>query len=232
MENIAEDIYTIIGKDSKKSIVIDLTTPFVLNSISTLINTNYEDIIIKNSIGEIIEEVAKESLLTITDKGILNEDVSSYFLSLVDVLFDPIEVEGYTYNKLYPLVELEEYEYGLVKGKIVTGKDIIVKIKGYELITKEVDVLKIVNYTNGNYFKRLDTDFTYYSEQVLDNSNLKNIVKLNNVSVEKGSLQISEYYTTGESYTSDPSTNIKYLNVNTLAEPIYLEVDNNTLLQE
>ena len=51
MTNIAEDVYTIISKESKKSIQIDLTTPFVLNSSSTLINVPFEDILIKNSIG-------------------------------------------------------------------------------------------------------------------------------------------------------------------------------------
>ena len=62
MTNIAEDIYTIISKESKKSVQIDLTTPFVLNSSSTLINVPFEDILIKNSIGEVIEEIKKDYL--------------------------------------------------------------------------------------------------------------------------------------------------------------------------
>ena len=38
MTDIAEDIYTIICNDSKKSLQIDLTTPFVMNSVSTILN--------------------------------------------------------------------------------------------------------------------------------------------------------------------------------------------------
>lgn len=232
MTDIAEDVYIIICKESKRSLQIDLTTPFVLNSVATIINVPNEDIIIKNSIGEIVEEIDKKDLLTITEKNETGIDVTYYFLNLVDILFDPIEIEGYTYSKLYPLKELEEKEYGLSKGKIITGKDVIVKIKGYELIKNEVDIVKVVNYTNGNYIKRVDKDFTYYSEQILGNIDLKNIVKLNNNSIEKGSIVIEEYYENGENYTSNPTNNLKYLNVNTTENPSYLEVDINTYLQE
>lgn len=230
--DIAEDVYTIICEESKKSLQLDLTTPFVMNSIATLINVPYENISIKNSVGEVVSEIDKESLLKITETNELSEKIHYYFLNLVDILFDPIEVEGYTYSKLYPLKELEKNEYGLSKGKIVTGKDIIVKIKGYELIKSEVDIVKIVNYTNGNYIKRIDSDFTYHAEQTLGNIDLKNIVKLNNNSIEKGSIVIEEYYENGENFTSNPTNNLRYLNVNTTEDPAYLEVDIDTYLQE
>lgn len=232
MSKIAEDIYTIISKGSKKSIQIDLTTPFIFNSISAIINVPFEDIIIKNSIGEFIVEIKKEELLTIDEKDLVGNDITYYFLNLVDVLFEPIQVEGYTYSKLYPLKELEDNEYGLSKGKIVTGKGIIVNVKGFEIIKNEVDVVKVVNYTNGNYMKRTDTDFTYYQDQTLGNAELKNIVKLDSVSIEKGSIVISEYYEEGEKYSSRPTNNLRFLNVNTVEDPAYLEVDENTYLQE
>lgn len=232
MTDIAEDIYTIICKESKKSLQIDLTTPFVLNSVATIINVPNEDIVIKNSLGEIVAEIDKKELLSITEKNEVGDDTTYYFLNLVDILFDPIEVEGFIYSKLYPLKELEENEYGLSKGKIITGKDVIVKIKGYELIKSEVDIVRVVNYTNGNYIKRVDKDFTYYSEQTIGNIDLRNIVKLNNNSIEKGSIVIEEYYENGENYTSNPINNLKYLNVNTKEDPAYLEVDIDTYLQE
>ena len=232
MTNIAEDVYTIISKESKKSIQIDLTTPFVLNSSSTLINVPFEDILIKNSIGEVIEEVKKETLLSIKELDGIGQDITYYFLSLVDILFDPIEVEGYVYNKLYPLKELEENEFGLERGRIITGKDVLVKIKGIELIKTEVDVVKVVNYTNGNYLKRTDENFTYYSEQIIGDEDLKNIVKLHNTSIEKGSLIIEEHYENGENYTSTPTNKLRYINVNTTEDPAYLEVDIDTYLQE
>lgn len=232
MTNIAEDIYTIVSKNTKKSIQIDFTTPFVLNSSATLINVPFENILIKNSIGEIIEEVSKDSLLFIKELDSIGNEVTYYFLSLVDILLDPIEVEGYTYNKLYPLIELEENEFGLEKGKIITGKDVLIKVKGIELIKTEVDVVKVVNYTNGNYLKRVDDNFTYYSEQTLGDSVLKNIVKLNNTSIEKGSLVIEEYYENGEDYSSTPTNKLRYINVNTTENPHYLKVDTDTYLQE
>lgn len=233
MDNIAEDIYTIVSKESKKAIQLDLTTPFILNSISAIINVPYEDIFIKNSLGDLIEEIKKEDLLIINEFNSVGEEVAYYFLNLVDILFDPIVVKGYVYSKLYPLKELEENEYGLQKGKIVTGKGVIVDILGIELIKKEVEVVKVVNYTNGNYIKRLDTDFTYYSEQYIGNKEeLTNIIKLNNVSIEKGSIKIEEYYEDGENYTSTPSNTFKYINVNTKDDPAYLKTDTDTYLQE
>ena len=78
MTNIAEDVYTIISKESKKSIQIDLTTPFVLNSSSTLINVPFEDILIKNSIGEVVEEVKKETLLSIKELDGIGQDITYY----------------------------------------------------------------------------------------------------------------------------------------------------------
>lgn len=234
--DITEDVYTLICKDSKKSIQIDLTTPYILNSQSAIINVPYENIIIKNSIGELIIEVDKKELLTIEEKDIVGADITYYFLNLVDILFDPIEVVGYTYSKLFPLKELEDNEYGLLQGKIITGKDVIVDIKGYELIMTEVDVVRVVNYSNGNYFKRVDENFTYYSEQILGDDVLKNVVKLNNVAIEKGSILIEEYYEDGESYTSTPTSNIRFINVNTTVDPNYIQVESDsqteTYLQE
>ncbi len=232
MEDIAEDIYTIMCEESKKSLQLDLTTPFVMNSVATIINVPYENISIKNSIGEVVDEFKKEDLLTITETNEQSEKIHYYFLNLVDILFDPIEVKGYTYSKLYPLKELERNEYGLYKGKIITGKDVLVKIKGIELIKTEIDVVKVVNYTNGNYLKRTDENFTYYSEQIIGDEDLKNIVKLNNTSIEKGSLIIEEHYENGEDYTSTPTSKLRYINVNTTEDPAYLEVDIDTYLQE
>lgn len=220
MENIAEDIYTITGKESKKSLQLDLTTPFIFNSAATIINVAYEDIIIKNSIGEIVAEIKKEELLKIEEDSTID-----YFLNLVDILFDPIEIEGYVYAKLYPLKELADNEYGLLDGKIITGKDVIVTMKGYELLKSVVDVNKVVNYYNGNYIKRLDDNFTYYHEQYYSTNDLKSVIKLDNVAIEKGSLYLEEYLEDGEQYTSDTTNNTKFLNVNTKENPKYIITD-------
>lgn len=230
MTNIAEDIYTITSKDSKKSLELDLTTPFVLNSAATIINVPFEDIIIKNSIGAVITEIKKEELLTIVE-----DTDTHYFINLVDILFDPLIVTGYKYSKLYPLRELEDNEYGLKNGKVITGKDVIVEVIGYELLKTEVDVNKVVNYTNGNYIKRLDDDFTYYHEQIIDSDNISTVIKLDNVSIERGSLVLREYFGEGESYNSTSEDNRRYLNVGTEEAPNYIIIDeanSNIFIQE
>ena len=231
MTNIAEDIYTITSVLSKKSIELDLTTPFVLNSAATIINVPFEDITIKNSIGTIVAEIKKEELLTIVE-----DPDTYYFVNLVDILFEPLVVEGYKYSKLYPLRELADDEYGLKNGMVVTGKDVIVNVSGYELLKTEVDVNKVVNYTNGNYVKRLDDDFTYYNEQIINGSDIYTIIKLDNVSIERGSLILEEYNNnSGEDYTSTPEDERRFLNVNTEDTPMYVIVDEdnpNNYLQE
>ena len=217
---VAEDIYTVIGKISKKSLQLDLTTPFILNSAAAIINVDFEDILIRNSIGEIVAEIKKENLSTIVE-----DNTTFYFLNLIDILFDPITVEGYTYSKLYPLKELEATEYGLLDGKIVTGNSTIVRIKGYELLKENIDIIRVVNYYNGNYIKRHDDNFTYYHEQFEATEGLKSVIKLENVSVEKGSLYLEEYLEDGEQYTSDTTSNTKFLNVNTKEDPKYIITD-------
>ena len=58
------------------------------------------------------------------------------------------------------------------------------------------------------------------------------IIKLDNVSIERGSLYLEEYISGSEQYESVESTNLKYLNVNTESDPKYLETETDQYLQE
>lgn len=223
---VKEDIYKIVT-ESKLSIDIDLTTPFVKNSSATLIAVPYEDLYIKNSIGELVRKVSKESLVVYSNL---------YFLNLVNILFEPIKVKGFQYSTLYPIAELSEGEYGLLDGKILTSGEKILEVEGYELLESVIKHSKIVSYENGNYIKRLDDNFNYYHQQIEQSDVLKTVIKLDKVSIQKGTLELYEY-TDGlnETYISDTSSNKKYLNVGTNESPIYIltdEDDLNTYLQE
>lgn len=228
-----EDVYKIISEVSKKSIDIDVTTPFSKNSSNMLINVPFENIIIKNSIGELVKYIKKEDLYTLTEKEFdfkNSEEITLYFVNLLNILYEPILVENFTPSYLYPIKELAENEYGLKDGKIVTIKDKILNIKGYELISNKVDCIKTVNYKNGNHIKRLDDSFTYYHEQIEQISEPKTIIKLDKVSIEKGTLNIYEYLDgLGEQYESEGTSTIRYLNVGTTIEPKYIQTDESDL---
>ena len=229
-----EDIYKIVSKETKKSLNIDLTTPFTSNSINTIIQVPKEDIYIYDSLNNIVATVDKKSLLVIkeTSNGVEEE---YYFLNLVDILFlEPI-VGDLKLNKLYPLIALSEGEYGLQDGQLDVNSSTIVKFKGCEILKTSVDIVKVINYTNNNYIKRVEEGFTYYEEQYEDHYDLQTTIKLKSASIEKGSVVIEEFYGDIKDYISEPLQLHRLLNVNTVEEPKYLKVDadnDNKLLKE
>lgn len=183
--SVKEDVYTLVSSDTKKYVHIDITTPFIKNSSAAIIQVPNEDIIIRNSIGQDILKVDKSKL-------IYNKTIDLYFLSLVGILFKPLSVEGLTYSTLYPIKELDDNEFALNNGKIVCNGGTIINYSGYEFIKTNVSFNKVVNYTNGNYLKRTDTAYTYHHEQVLDEYTPVTVLKLDNVSIERGSIQIED----------------------------------------
>lgn len=219
-----EDFYTITSKLTKKTVELDLNTPFSKNSVNMIIQVPNEDIVITNSLNEVVRLIKREELLSLkeVEYGI---EIVSYFINLVDVLFDKPSVSSLSYNKLYPLVALEEGEFGLKDGKIVVKSNPVVSYKGFEMLITEVEVGRFVSYTNGNYMKRVEEGFTYYEEQFEDNYNLKTTVKLKSSSIAKGSLVIEEFYGDINDYSSTPKNREKLLNINTREQPILLGVD-------
>ena len=138
-------------------------------------------------------------------------------------------------NKLYPLIALSEGEYGLQDGQLDVNSSTIVKFKGYEILKTSVDIVKVINYTNNNYIKRVEEGFTYYEEQYEDHYDLQTTIKLKSASIEKGSVVIEEFYGDIKDYISEPLQLHRLLNVNTVEEPKYLKVDadnDNKLLKE
>lgn len=202
---VKEDIYYITSKDSRKSISIDLTTPYTKNSSTTLIAVPNEDIEIKNSIGELIHTIQKENLLTIVDN-----EITYYFINLINILFSEPEVNyidylGNTtkqsYSLLYPLKNLDSNEYGLIRGKVVSNTYSILKVKSKEVLKTTVDTVKVVNRTNRNFLKRLDSDITYFESQFESNEDGRNVIKLQTVAVEQGSLSITNNSTVENLFT-------------------------------
>ena len=227
-----EGMYKIVGKTTRKSVDIDLTTPFTSNSINTIIQVPYEDIIIYDSLNNEISTILKKDLLLIEEINNGLEE-STYFINLVDLLFEPPIIEDLKLNKLFPIEALKDGEYGLSNGYIEVNSNTVLKYKGYELIKTEVPVVKTVNYTNNNFIKRVEDGFTYYEEQYEDYYELKNVIKLKNASIEKGSILIEEFYGDINDYISEPLHLQRLINVSTKEDPTYVKVDeDDNLLKE
>lgn len=221
--NVKEDVYTIISQN--KSLTLDLTTPYLKSSIGALIAVPFSDILIKDSIGVTIKEILKEDLHSIKDK-----EETYYFLNLIGILYKEISIKNFKHSPLYPIQELNDFEYGLFDGKIKTLGDQILSVDGFELIETVVNHSKVISYQNGNYIKRLDENFTYFHEQIEQADIAQTIIKLDKVSIEKGSLQIFEYTDgLGENYQNSTSDNVKYINIGSPTEPNFIIQDENDL---
>lgn len=220
--NVKEDVYTIISKDTRKYLTLDLTTPFIKNSSAALIQVPNEDILIRDSLGNTLVTITKDKLLQLDD---------IYFLNLVGTLYTPLLVSGLVYSPYYPIKELNDGEYALLEGKIVATSGVLFDVQGYELLRSEVNCTRVVNYTNGNYIKRLDDSYTYYHEQELDVSEPVTVLKLDSVSIAKGSLVIED-----SSYKQNNYINYKVTKLsasrqdNTSPYDLVVELSNNTVL--
>lgn len=199
--DVKEDLYTLISSTTRKSVVIDLTTPFIKNSSSALLQVPNEDIIIRDSLGK--------NILTITKDKLLNID-EVYFINLVGILFTPLIVEGLQYSSLYPIKQLQDNEYALQDGKVIAASGVIFNVQGYELLKTEVTCNRVVNYTNGNYIKRVDDSYAYHYEQELDIAEPITVLKLNNVSISKGSLIIEDLSQRQGTYINYKVTKLNY----------------------
>lgn len=183
-----EDTYRLISKDSKRFLDFDISSNFLNSSKSTLIQVPFEDIKLADSLGNTIRIFKKEELLYI-----IEGEINYYFLNLAETLYQITEVNGYEFNPLYPLVNLEEKEFSLESNMIILGSNSIVSITGFKLDIIDINKKLTVSYQNGNIWERTDPLYTYHHTQ-LDRDNLeKTVIKLDHRSIERGSLKIYEY---------------------------------------
>lgn len=223
-----EDNYLLITKDSRKRLNININSNFTLDSTNTIFQVPDEDILLYDSIGNLLYTFKKENHYTALDEN--NENI--YFVSTVNVLYQPPEVEKYVYNPMYPLLTLKENEYSIDEGKIVLGKGSIVFASGWKIVKTNINKSIRISYQNGNSWERIDTLYTYYHEQIDKSSIEKNVIKLDHRSIEKGSLQIYEY-NAYESLGNESDVYISVMNTNRFENYfVKPEEDSNIYLEE
>ena len=183
-----EDTYKIVAKESKRYLELDITSNFIQDSSSAILQVPYEDIVILNSLGEAIKEFDKDSLIFLG-----KEDEKVFFISLLDVLYIPPSIENYTCNPLFPLEANATNQFGLDNGRIILGRGSIVTVNGFKIIKNKINTKLDVSYQNGNIWERLDTLYTYHNEQIDRQNKETTVIKLDHRSIEKGSLKIFEY---------------------------------------
>lgn len=183
-----EDTYRLVANESKRHISYDINSNFLNSSFNALIQVPYEDINLLDSLGNLIKTLKKENHLHIK-----NNEENFYFVNLSESLYTITDVRDYIFNPLYPLVALNQNEFSLEDNQIVLGSKNIVEIKGFKINKIEINKTLLVSYQNGNTWERIDPLYTYHHTQV-DRDNIeKTVIKLNNRSIEKGTLKIYEY---------------------------------------
>ena len=183
-----EDTYKFVAKDSKRYLELDITSNFIQDSSSAILQVPYEDIVLFNSLGDIVKEFNKDTHLSLG-----KEDEQVFFISLLDLLYSPPTIANFKCNPLFPLEANTQNQFGLDNGKIILGRGSIVTISGFKIIKNKINTKLDVSYQNGNIWERLDTLYTYHNEQIDRQDKETTVIKLDHRSVEKGSLKIFEY---------------------------------------
>ena len=183
-----EDNYKLVLNKSKRYLDLPVSSNFISDSSTLLVQVPFEDVILMDSLGGVVHQYKKEELLKITKN---EEEV--FFISLINILYEPTSITGYSYNSLYPLVMNTPNEFGLENGRLVLGKGAIVKVKGNRVIKTKVKNSLEISYQNGNIWKRLDPLYTYHHEQIDTRPVETTVIKLDHRSLQKGSLKIYEY---------------------------------------
>lgn len=183
-----EDDYRLVTKVSKRFIDISITSNFITNNTKALYQVPEEDILLLDSLGNVIKEFKKEDHLTLVDS-----DITIKFISLIGILYELPKVDKLIPNLLYPFTALSDNEYSVVDSQIVVGQGSIVEVSGYRILKTKVNKRLDISYQNGNVWERLDPLYTYHNTQIDTGAKETTIIKLDHRSIEKGSLEIFEY---------------------------------------
>lgn len=225
--NGKEDNYRLVAAASKKSVTVSITSGFSTNSSATIFQVPDEDILLVSSIGEVVKEYKKEDHYVIP-----NEDGSLInFISLAESIYSPPLIEGYTFNPLYPIQALSKDEFGISDGFVILGSGSIVSYNGFKLSKTTINKTLNISYQNGNTWERLDPLYTYHHQQIDHSLKEKNIIKLDHISIEKGSLKIFEY-TGYEKVDVESNVFISLTNTNKKPSTEYISAEENTYIEE
>lgn len=188
-----EDTYKLVSKVSKDYITFKVDSNYITNSTQTLFEVPYDDILLKDSLGETLVTFAKEGLFSVEDKGSDGETVKHYFVNLIDILYEKFYIKDYKYNPMYPIKALESNEYAMLDGRLVLGKGSIVNVVGFKTIKSKINKSVNISYQNGNSWKRIDPLYTYNHTQIDLRDQEVSVIKLDHTSIEPGSLAVYEY---------------------------------------
>lgn len=214
-----EDVYTISSTTSK--LELDVTCPFIKNSLNTIIIVPEENIRIHNIIGTFEKIILKENLLK---KKINNIDY--FYVDLIGILYKEIKIKNKKLNNFYPILPLQIDEFALQDGNLISDSSIL-DVDVFKIVKRELTTVKNISYENGNYLNTPTENYSYYKSQVDISENTRNVLKLDCVSIEKGTVKI--YNVTDDNNSEIPNTESedKYINVGTEQNPVLLLVDNN-----
>lgn len=223
-----EDTYKLVAATSKQTINVDVTSGFSINSSNTIFQVPDEDILLVSSIGEVVKEYKKEDHYIIPDEStgtVIN------FISLAESIYQPPLIDGFTFNPLYPIQALSKDEFGISDGFIILGSGSIVHYNGFKMSKTLVNKVLNISYQNGNTWERIDPLYTYHHQQIDHSIREKSIIKLDHISIEKGSLQIFEY-TDYDKVEVESNVFISLENNNRKPSTEYIESEENTYIEE
>lgn len=214
---VPEGLYKIIS--NRNTLSLDLRTNFIENSSNLTIIVPREDIKIVNEIDQVLALIKKEDLNTFKV-----EEIDYFYINLNGILYEEFKIEGCTLNTLYPIKELSIDEYAVEDGILIINNNNENIASFYKTVSTPAEYSKHISYLNGNFLKRESPEYTITSTtKVLDNAN---VIKLQNTFIKKGSISFKEIKNTdAEKYNTNLNQGIKFLNIGTNENPLYLKPD-------
>jgi len=201
------------------SLILDLSTPYTYNTSSTILFVPDSPVRIFNEINQELFAIKKEDLKSIVYGG------SEYkYLDLTDYLYNKIIVEGFVSTVLGEYTEIQSNEFVLIDGVLLFKGEAVVTC--YELVKNLSAYTPVISYTNGNYLKRISSEFTTFNNETTVGSTETTAIKLNNIFIKKGTLVLEDLPSADtETYTPSLIPDINYLNIGTTENPLYLNPD-------
>lgn len=201
------------------SLILDLNTPYTYNTSSTILFVPDGPVRIFNELNQELFAIRKEDLKAVVYAG------SEYkYLDLTDYLYNKIIVEGFVSTVLGEYTEIQTNEFVLIDGVLLFKGE--AEVKCHELVKTIATYTPVISYTNGNYLKRMTSEFTTYNNETTVGSTESTAIKLNNIFIKKGTLVLEDLPSADtETYTPNLTPDINYLNIGTTEDPLYLNPD-------
>ena len=183
-EEYSKDVYTI--RQNNKEIKIDLSLGFITSSISVLF-------IVAPNLPVTLHDSTGKEILKLTP--FLINDITYVSLIKDGLFIEPISINGFVFNPMYPLLLNNENEYGLLDSKFNCIAPLLQLDSYHSLYKEKIETTTQLSKENGNTITLVNSNaverYTQLTEEYVKAYTKSRAIKLKNKHIKKGTLRIT-----------------------------------------